>query len=147
MKHRPLAIRLLTPAAGLVAMAATALPAASPLRIAPVALFLAAGPGFAALRIAGPALNRNRAVGPAENWDRNFERDSDRIEQFLLIVLLSLSASVIVATALIAVELFSGLAVLALLTLATMIAACCPQLPSTIGKHRSARAPSPPRKG
>ncbi|MEO3976391.1 hypothetical protein [Streptomyces sp. CAU 1734] len=143
--YRAHIIRTLPPVAGLIAMAATALPAASVFRFVPVALFLLAGPGAAILRVCTPALNRRRAVGPAESWDSGFERDSDRIEQVVIVVLLSMSSAVICATGLIAAEQFSGLRVLALLTVLTMLAACCPQLPA--GKHRLPATTAPSRKG
>lgn len=144
MRPQSLAIRLLPPFAGWVAIGATLLPAGSPLRAAPVAVFLLAGPGAAALRICAPALRRHRAVGPAESWDPGFAQDSDRLEQLLLAAFLSVSATLIVATALMAAHAFSGQRVLVLLTLLTMLAACCPQLRS---RTRTARATSPPQKG
>jgi hypothetical protein len=144
MRPQSLAIRLLPPFAGWCAVGATTLPAESPLRVAPVAVFLLAGPGAAVLRICGPALRRHRAVGPAESWDRGFERDSDRLEQLVLTAFLSVSAALICATALLAAHAFSGLRVLVLLTVLTMLAACCPQLP---GRTRTARTSSPPQKG
>jgi hypothetical protein len=79
-----------------------------------------------------------------ESWDRGFERDSDRLEQLVLAAFLSVSATLICATALMAAHAFSGLRVLVLLTVLTMLAACCPQLP---GRTRTARASSPPQKG
>ncbi|MER5771358.1 hypothetical protein [Streptomyces sp. NPDC001985] len=140
--RRALVLRALPPAAGWLAIAATALPDASPPRVLPVVLFLLLGPGAAFLRLCGPALSRHRAVGPEESGDSGFERDSLRIERLVLMVLLSLSATVIVATALIAAGAFSGLRVLALLTLLAMLAACCPEL-SSGGRHRAAQAPAP----
>lgn len=144
MRPQSLAIRLLPPFIGWCAIGATALPAASALRAAPVAVFLLAGPGAAVLRLCGPALARHQAVGPVESWDRGFEKNSDRLEQLVLTAFLSVSATVICATALMAAHAFSGLRVLVLLTLLTMLAACCPQLP---GRTPTARASSPPRKG
>ncbi|WP_267246370.1 hypothetical protein [Streptomyces sp. PR69] len=124
-----LSLRLLPPAAGCCALAAaTLLPAAAPLRIAPVAVFLLAGPGAALVRLIRPALARCQAVRPAESWDRGFERDSRRLEQLALTISLSVSASVLCATALLAVEAFSGLRVLLLLTALTAAAACSPEL-------------------
>ncbi|MGW6455895.1 hypothetical protein ACWF94_08185 [Streptomyces sp. NPDC055078] len=142
--RQTMVLRVLPSFVGWCAIGATALPAASVLRFTPVALFLLAGPGVAVLRVCGPALTRHRAVKPVESWDGGFERDSDRLEQLILVITLSLSAAVICSTALIAAEQFSGLRVLALLTLLTMLAACCPQLPG--GKHRGHTA-SPPQKG
>lgn len=144
MRPQSLALRLLPPFAGWCAIGATALAAGSPLRAAPVAVFLLAGPGAAVLRVCGPALGRRRAVGPVESWDPDFARDSDRLEQLVLTGLLSVSATIICATALMAAHVFSGLRVLVLLTLVTMLAACCPQLP---GRTPTARASSPPQKG
>ncbi|MFI1017600.1 hypothetical protein [Streptomyces sp. NPDC020965] len=144
--RRSLTSRALPPFLGWCALGATALPAATPLRVAPIALFLLAGPGLALLRVCGPALKRHRAVGPAASRDTGFDRDSDRIERLVLAVLLSLSAVVVVATALIAMREFSGPRVLVLLTLLTMLAACCPQLPSH-GRQRCAATAAPSRKG
>ncbi|MGW1492386.1 hypothetical protein [Streptomyces sp. NPDC002402] len=144
MRPQSLAIRLLPPFIGWCAIGATALPAASALRAAPVAVFLLAGPGAAVLRCCGPALARHQAVGPVESWDRDFEKNSDRLERLVLTAFLSVSATVICATALMAAHAFSGLRVLVLLTLLTMLAACCPQLP---GRTPTARASSPPQKG
>jgi hypothetical protein len=145
MRPQTLAIRLLPPFVGWCAIGATALPAGSPLRAAPVAVFLLAGPGAAVLRVCGPALTRHRAIGPVESFDHRFERDSDRLEQLVLATLLSVSAAVVGATALMAVHAFSGQRVLVLLTLLTMLAACCPQLRGS--RTRTARASSPPEKG
>lgn len=144
MRPQSLAIRLLPPFAGWCAVAATTLSAGSPLRVVPVVVFLLAGPGAAVLRICGPALRRHQAVGPVESWDRGFERDSDHLEQLVLVAFLSVSATLVCATALMAAHAFSGLRVLVLLTVLTMLAACCPQLP---GRTRTARASSPPQKG
>ncbi|MEV6397599.1 hypothetical protein AB0M39_22985 [Streptomyces sp. NPDC051907] len=144
MRPQSLAVRLLPPFAGCAAVAATALPAGSPLRAAPVAVFLLAGPGAAVLRICAPALRRHQAVGPAESWDAGFARDSDRIEQLVLTAFLSVSAALVCATALMAAHAFSGQRVLVLLTLLTMLAACAPPL---AGRTRTARASSPPQKG
>ncbi|NUL03451.1 hypothetical protein HRW07_09435 [Streptomyces lunaelactis] len=144
MRPQSLAIRLLPPFAGWFAIGATLLPAASPLRAAPVAVFLLAGPGAAVLRICAPAIRRHQAVGPAESWDSGFARDSDRLEQLVLMVFLSVSATLIGATVLMAAHAFSGQRVLVLLTLLTMLAACCPRLRS---RTRTARASSPPQKG
>ncbi|MDH2389853.1 hypothetical protein QCN29_13825 [Streptomyces sp. HNM0663] len=123
-----LSLRLLPPAAGCCALAATLLPAATELRIAPVAVFLLAGPGAALVRLCRPVLARHQAVRPAESWDGGFERDSRRLEQLALAVSLSVSASVLCATALLAVGAFSGLRVLLLLTALTAAAACSPKL-------------------
>ncbi|GAA2220617.1 hypothetical protein GCM10010232_00440 [Streptomyces amakusaensis] len=123
-----LALRALPPLAGWLALAATALPAGSPIRVAPVALFLLLGPGAALLAFCGPALGGHRALGPAESWDEGFERDSDRIERLVLAVGLSLSAAVVCATALIAAQAFSGPRVLLALTLLATAAACAPRL-------------------
>jgi hypothetical protein len=146
MRPQTLAIRLLPPFAGWVAIGATVLPAGSPLRAAPVAAFLLAGPGAAVLRVCAPALARHRAVGPAESFDRGFARESDRVEQLVLTTFLSMSATIICATALMAAHAFSGQRVLVLLTLLTMLGACAPALPcSRSGRTRTARASSPPQ--
>ncbi|MFI2211742.1 DUF1616 domain-containing protein [Streptomyces sp. NPDC020141] len=145
-RHRALALRALPAAGGWLAMAATALPDASAIRVAPVALFLLLGPGAALLRLCGPALSRHRAIGPAESWDEGFERDSDRIERLVLAVGLSLSAAVVCSTALIAAEAFSGLRVLAVLAVLTTAAVCAPR-PAPGGKRRSSPAAPPPLEG
>lgn len=142
MRPQALAIRLLPPFAGWAAVGATVLPAGSPLRAAPVAVFLLAGPGAAILRVCAPALTYRQSIGPVESFDRGFARDSDRIEQLVLMTFLSVSATIICATALMAAHAFSGQRVLVLLTLLTMLAACCPPLP---GRTRTARASSPPQ--
>ncbi|MGC5343816.1 hypothetical protein ACPXCE_23530 [Streptomyces sp. DT24] len=127
MTLRSLALRLLPPLTGWLAVAATALPGGSPLRVAPVAVFLLTGPGAAVLRVLRPALHRRRAVGPVEEWDTHHERDSDRLELLVLAVLLSVGALVVLATVLMATHTFSGPRVLLPLTALATLAACCPR--------------------
>ncbi|MEU0372653.1 hypothetical protein ABZ070_20760 [Streptomyces sp. NPDC006283] len=138
MRPRSLALRLLPPLVGWCAVAATALPAASPLRTLPVVAFLLAGPGAAVVRVCAPALHRFGA--PAHD---DFGRDSDRLEQLVLTLFLSVSAAIVGAAALLAAGAFSGLRLLVLLAAATTLAACCPQL---TGRAPAARASSPPAK-
>lgn len=140
MRPASLALRLLPPLVGWCAVAATALPAASPLRTLPVVAFLLAGPGAAVVRVCAPALRRYGA-GSRED---GFTRDSDRLEQLVLALFLSVSAAVLCATALLAAGSFSGLRLLVLLAAATTVAACCPRL---IGRAPATRSVSPPRKG
>ncbi|MEU9608526.1 hypothetical protein [Streptomyces sp. NPDC048057] len=144
--RRALVLRWAPPAAGAVALLATLLPDGNPLRWLPVVLFLLVGPGAALLRVCAPRLGRHPAVGPVEDWDPHFGRDSDRLEAALLAVFLSVSLAVLGATGLIAVKSLSGTGLLVLLLGVTVAAACCPQLPA--GKHRyeNPTAP-PPRKG
>jgi hypothetical protein len=140
MRPGSLTFRLLPPLVGWCAVAATALPAASPLRTLPVVAFLLAGPGAAVVRVCAPALRRYGAAAQ----DDGFTRDSDRLEQLVLALFLSVSAAVLCATALLAAGAFSGLRLLVLLAAATTLAACCPQV---IGRTPAARSASPPRKG
>lgn len=154
----PLALRLLPPLVGWCAVAATALPAASPLRTLLVVAFLLAGPGTAVVRVCAPALRRYRAAahedGHGDNagdgdrregsHDDGFARDSDRLEQLVLALFLSVSAAAVCATALLAAGAFSGLRVLVLLAAVTTLAACCPRL---TGRAPAARASSPPHDG
>ncbi|MGW5678576.1 hypothetical protein ACWEV4_26475 [Streptomyces sp. NPDC003860] len=141
-----LALRWAPPAAGAFALLLTLLPDGNPLRWLPVVLFLLVGPGAAVLRVCAPRLGRHPAVGPVEDWDPHFGRDSDRLEAAMLAVFLSVSLAVLGATALIAVKSLTGTGLLVLLTGVTVAAACCPQLPA--GKHRYENpAAPPPRQG
>ncbi|MEU0084980.1 hypothetical protein [Streptomyces sp. NPDC006274] len=148
----PTALRLLPPLVGWCAVAATALPAASPLRTLLVVAFVLAGPGAAVVRVCAPALRRfgaaghedGRGIGRDDGREEGFARDSDRLEQLVLALFLSVSATVICATALLAAGAFSGLRVLVLLAAVTTLAACCPRL---TGRAPDARASSPPRNG
>ncbi|UYQ62495.1 hypothetical protein [Streptomyces peucetius] len=143
----PLALRLLPPLVGWCAVAATALPAASPLRTLLVVAFLLAGPGTAVVRVCAPALRRYRAAAHEDgngDDDDGFARDSDRLEQLVLTLFLSVSAAAVCATALLAAGAFSGLRVLVLLAAVTTLAACCPRL---TGRAPAARASSPPHSG
>lgn len=124
MRPAPLVLRLLPPLLGWCAVAATTLPTASPLRTLPVVAFLLAGPGAAVVRVCAPALRR---YGAAARED-GFTRDSDRLEQLVLALCLSVGAAVFCATALLAAGSFSGLRLLVLLATATTLAACCPRL-------------------
>ncbi|QDY80964.1 hypothetical protein FQU76_11795 [Streptomyces qinzhouensis] len=132
-------------AAGLVALLATLLPEGNPLRWVPVVLFLAAGPGIAVLRVCEPRLRRDSAVGPEDDWEHDFGRDSDRLELLMLAVFLSTALAVLGATALIALKFFSGTGLLLLLIGTTAVAAACPRLPE--GRHRSETPATPPRQG
>jgi hypothetical protein len=152
----PTALRLLPPLVGWCAVAATALPAASPLRTLLVVAFVLAGPGAAVVRVCAPALRRFGAAGHEDEHgkgrdgglagrpEEGFARDSDRLEQLVLTLFLSVSATMICATALLAAGAFSGLRVLVLLAAVTTLAACCPRL---AGRAPDARASSPPRNG
>ncbi|MBC9726155.1 hypothetical protein H8R17_14945 [Streptomyces sp. TRM68367] len=128
MTPQDLVVRILPPFAGWLALAALALPGASPLRGAAVVVFLAAGPGAAMVRVCGPALRARPAEGPVERRDPDFARHSDLLEQAMLIVFLSVTAVMLVATVLIATHVFSAQHVLLTLTLLTTLAAFCPPL-------------------
>ncbi|MFF8676406.1 hypothetical protein ACF07F_00720 [Streptomyces sp. NPDC015237] len=147
MTPQDLVIRMLPPFAGWLALAALALPGGSPLRGAAVAVFLAVGPGAALVRICGPALRARRAEAPAEHRDDAFERHSDLLEQLVLAVLLSVSAAILVATALIATHTLSGDRVLLALTLLTTLAAFCPSLRALPVPRTAPGAAPPTRKG
>ncbi|RSN42469.1 hypothetical protein DMH12_33690 [Streptomyces sp. WAC 04229] len=147
MTPQDLVIRMLPPFAGWLALAALALPGGSPLRGAAVAAFLAVGPGAALVRICGPALRARRAEAPAEDRDDAFERHSDLLEQLVLAVLLSVSAAILVATALIATHTLSGDRVLLALTLLTTLAAFCPSLRALPAPRTAPGAAPPTRKG
>ncbi|MFF6971192.1 hypothetical protein ACFZA8_07920 [Streptomyces tsukubensis] len=139
------AVRFGPVAAGLVALLATLLPDGNPLRWLPVVLFLVAGPGIAVLRVCEPRLRRDSAVGPEDDWEHGFSRDSDRLELLMLAVFLSVSLVVLGATALIALKFFSGTGLLLLLTGTTAVAAACPRLPE--GRHRYETPATPPQEG
>ncbi|MEG3628988.1 hypothetical protein [Streptomyces poriticola] len=128
MTPQDLVIRMLPAFGGWLALAALALPGGSPLRGAAVAVFLAAGPGAALVRICGPALSSRPAEGPVERRNAAFERHSDLLERLMLAVFLSVSATILVATVLIAAQALSGERVLLALTLLTTLAAFCPRL-------------------
>ncbi|PZT68842.1 hypothetical protein DN402_14900 [Streptomyces sp. SW4] len=128
MTPQDLVIRMLPPFGGWLALAALALPGGSPLRGAAVAVFLAAGPGAALVRICGPALGSRPAEGPVERRDAGFDRHSDLLERLMLAVFLSVCAAMLAATVLIAAHAFSGERVLLALTLLTTLAAFCPRL-------------------
>ncbi|MFI7500593.1 hypothetical protein ACIBVL_19230 [Streptomyces sp. NPDC049687] len=136
MTPRELMARMLPPFGGWLALTTLALPEGSLLRGAAMAVFLAAGPGAALVRICGPVLAARPAEGPVECRDPAFERHSDRLERLMLIVFLSVAAVLLAATVFIATHAFSAQRVLLTLTLLTTIAAFCPRL----------RA-SPPRTG
>jgi hypothetical protein len=136
MTPQDLVIRMLPAFGGWLALAALALPGGSPPRGAAVALFLAAGPGAALVRICGPALRSRPAEGPVDRRDADFDRHSDLLERVMLAVLLSVCAVMLVATVLIATHAFSGERVLLVLTLLTTLAAFCPRL-------RASPAPKP----
>jgi hypothetical protein len=97
---------------GWVALAATALPAGSPLRWAPVLLFVCFGPGLALL------YPRTGPPGPG-----------GRLEAAALAAPLGLSVAVIAATSLFLVEDFSGTAFLVSLAAFTTLASALPGLP------------------
>lgn len=81
---RRIAVSLGIAASGWVALAATALPAANPLRVLLVTAFLVLGPGAAAVRLAGRPGGRR-------------DRTSARLETGVLTVAVSLSLSALVA--------------------------------------------------
>ncbi|MFE9726611.1 hypothetical protein ACFYQ5_24200 [Streptomyces sp. NPDC005794] len=97
---------------GWVALAATALPAGSPLRWAPVLLFVCCGPGLALLYPQPGVL-----------------RPGARLEAAALAAPLGLSVAVIAATTLFLVEGFSGTAFLVSLAAFTTLASALPGLP------------------
>ncbi|MFJ4842310.1 hypothetical protein [Streptomyces sp. NPDC088746] len=124
-------IRAALALSGWVALAATALPGGSPLRWAPVLLFVCLGPGLALLYPhPGP-------IGPGA-----------RLEAAALAAPLGLSVAVVAATALFLVEGFSGTAFLVVLAAFTTLAAALPGLPlpaATRGAVERAR-PAPARR-
>ena len=100
--------------------------AAAPLRILVVSGYLLLGPGAALLRPLRPAL---RGTGrPAEGLDPDApaEGGGETAQNLLLLVLLSLSALVLAATALMLAGAFSGTRTLVLLAAVTSVAALCP---------------------
>ncbi|MEU9061956.1 hypothetical protein AB0D13_24610 [Streptomyces sp. NPDC048430] len=124
-------IRAALALSGWVALAATALPGGSPLRWAPVLLFVCLGPGFALLY---------PQPGPL--------RPGARLEAAALAAPLGLSVAVVAATALFLVEGFSGTAFLMVLAAFTTLAAALPGLPlpaATRGAVERAR-PTPARR-
>ncbi|MFE5208923.1 hypothetical protein [Streptomyces sp. NPDC056600] len=127
MTARELLTRMLPPFAGWLAVGALALPDGSPARVAAVAVFLAAGPGAALVRIWWPALRVPSAVGPEDSWDPRFAGRSGLLERLLLVPLVSLAVVTVTATTLLAAQAFSGRRVLLLLTVMTMLAAYCPR--------------------
>ncbi|MFJ7135337.1 hypothetical protein [Streptomyces fungicidicus] len=138
MTPQHLMARMLPPFAGWLALAALALPGGSPLRGAAVAVFLAAGPGAALVGLCGPALRARPARGPVETRRTGFAHRSDQLERLMLVVLVSVGAVMVVATALIATHTFSAPRVLLTLTLLTTLAAVCPRL-------RASPAPGTPK--
>ncbi|MEU0300028.1 hypothetical protein ABZ252_11245 [Streptomyces sp. NPDC006175] len=120
-------IRAALALSGWVALAATALPGGSPLRWAPVLLFVCLGPGLALL------YPRPGPVGPGA-----------RLETAALAAPLGLSVAVVAATALFLVEGFSGTAFLVSLAAFNTLAAALPGLPlpaATRGVERAGRRP------
>lgn len=98
--------------AGWGALAATALPGGSPLRWAPVVLFVCFGPGLALL-----------------HPQRGTLRPAARIEAVALAAPLSLALAVTVTTTLFLVRGFSATAFLVTLAAVTTLAAALPGLP------------------
>jgi hypothetical protein len=106
---------------------------AAPLRIAVVSAYLLLGPGAALLRPLRPALrpaDRAADAGGGPALDRPDERGGEGAQNLLLLVLLSLSALVIAATALMLAGAFSGTGTLVVLAALTSAAALCPALPA-----------------
>lgn len=122
------------------------LPAAAPLRMAAVAVFLLCCPGLALLRPLRPALPGPApaaAANSAANWaaylaaDANQDANQDgdgrgavAVQNLLLVVMLSLSALVAAATALMLAGAFSGSGTLVVLAALTSAAALCPAVPA-----------------
>ncbi|MFI2629741.1 hypothetical protein ACH5A2_05015 [Streptomyces collinus] len=141
MTPQELVVRMLPPFGGWLALAALALPGGSPLRGAAVVLFLAAGPGAAAVRVCAPALGARPAEGPVERRDPDFARHSDLLERLMLTLFLSIGAVMVVATVLIATHTFSAQRVLLTLTLLTTLAAFCPPLRASPQPRTTPRTP------
>ncbi|MEU0245930.1 hypothetical protein ABZ192_16620 [Streptomyces sp. NPDC006235] len=141
MTPQELVVRMLPPFGGWLALAALALPGGSPLRGAAVALFLAAGPGAAMVRVCAPALGERPAEGPVERRDPDFARHSDLLERLMLVLFVSIGAVMLVATVLIATHSFSAQRVLLTLTLLTTVAAFCPQLRASPPPRTTPRTP------
>ncbi|MER5550120.1 hypothetical protein ABT001_00235 [Streptomyces sp. NPDC002793] len=118
---------------GWVALAVTALPAGSPLRWAPVLLFVCFGPGLALLYpLPGPL------------------RPGARLEAAALAAPFGLCVAAIAATALFLVEGFSGTAFLVSLAAFTTLASVLPGLPLRAAATPDAAGPAhvtPARRG
>lgn len=102
--------------------------AAAPLRILVVSAYLLLGPGAALLRPLRPALRGSAQPTARPAPDAPAEGDAETAQNLLLVVLLSLSALVIAATALMLAGAFSGTGTLVLLAAVTSVAALCPAL-------------------
>ena len=120
----------LTPAAtGWIALLLVdGLPAAAPLRMAAVAVFLLFCPGLALLRPLRPALFGVRGDPAADDGEDG--RGAVTAQNLLLVVMLSLSALVAAATALMLAGAFSGSGTLVVLAALTSAAVLCPALPA-----------------
>ncbi|MEU9101442.1 hypothetical protein [Streptomyces sp. NPDC048361] len=105
-------IRLTTALSGWLALAATELPAGTPLRWIPVLLFVSLGPGFALLYPQGDTL-----------------RPGARMEALALVAPLSLSFGALVSTCLFLVHGFSATAFLVSLAGFSTLACAFPGLP------------------
>ena len=115
----------------------TVLPGAAPLRIAVVAVFLLFLPGAAVLRPLRPALRglRPSPALPADSPDGDGDGPGAVAAQnLLLVVLLSLSALVAAATALMLAGAFSGDRTLVVLAALTSAGALCPALRPAAGE-------------
>ncbi|MFF7795388.1 hypothetical protein [Streptomyces sp. NPDC007991] len=141
MTPRELMVRMLPPFSGWLALAALALPGGSPLRGVAVALFLAAGPGAAVVRVCAPALGERPAEGPVERRDPDFARHCDLLERLMLVLFVSIGAVMLAATVLIATHAFSARRVLLTLTLLTTLAAFCPPLRASPPPRTTPRTP------
>ncbi|MFF8291161.1 hypothetical protein ACF068_18310 [Streptomyces sp. NPDC016309] len=111
-RRRGVAIGAVAAATGWLAVAATLLPGGSPLRWAPVLLFVTFGPGLALLHPQPPGL-----------------RPGARLEALALAAPLSLSSAALTATALFLVRGFSATAFLLALAAFATVAAALPGVP------------------
>ncbi|QMU71970.1 hypothetical protein [Streptacidiphilus sp. P02-A3a] len=105
------------------------LPAAAPLRMAAVTVFLLCCPGLALLRPLRPALlgpATDRAQDEAQDEGDRDGRGAVTAQNLLLVLMLSLSALVLAATALMLAGAFSGSGTLVVLAALTSAAALCP---------------------
>ncbi|MFJ1973038.1 hypothetical protein ACIO93_30710 [Streptomyces sp. NPDC087903] len=142
MTPRELVTRVLPPCGGWLALAALALPDASPLRAAAVVVFLAAGPGAAVVRIGAAALGSRPARGPVDRPGTDFDQHSDLLERLMLMIFLSVGVVLLTATVLIAGHAFSGQRVLLALAVLTTLAAFCPPMrASPTSRTRKGSAP------
>ena len=121
----PVARMLLAASGWLAVLAVDLLPAAAPLRLAAVGAFVLLGPGTALLLPLRPVLTGRHS--PAAPPDRS-ERMATVAESWLIAVMLSASALVLVAVGLMLANAFSASTTLFILSVTTSAAAVFPAL-------------------